>query len=389
MSQNGPAGQNKRFGQYLRRIREDRRISLDAVEEMTHGYPEPVTKSHLSRIENGRAAPSFPRLFALSRVYGIPISSLAEQFETDLHRELTGAVPAPSTPDLLTAELRELRLSGRYGEALALALAALEEPAATRDPGFRTELRLQQIDCLTHLERFESAKLECEKLLNDATISPQQNLLALLSFVICCYRLKRYTIAGMGLDRADAELAAHDHPPRSQALLESTRAAVVYSLGRRDEAIRAFSKAAELHDSVGEPFEACKNRINLGQSRLDLGGLREARKQLTAALDVAEKAGYDRLRALALSHLALVSFREERHEAAERDALRSNSIARPREYFSIVFRNCFYLREIARSRQDEAGVRSNNKTLRTYVGRVDQDLDEVIRFRNEQAGDPS
>ncbi len=71
---------NKRFGGYLRRIREERKLSLAAVEMMSHGLPERVTKSHLSRLENGQATPSFARMYTLSMIYGIPVSSLADRF---------------------------------------------------------------------------------------------------------------------------------------------------------------------------------------------------------------------------------------------------------------------------------------------------------------------
>ena len=52
----------KRFGLYLRRLRESRKLSLDAVEELAAGYPDRITKSHLSRIENGLAEPTFRRM---------------------------------------------------------------------------------------------------------------------------------------------------------------------------------------------------------------------------------------------------------------------------------------------------------------------------------------
>ena len=75
-----PAIDNRRFGIYLRRIREERKLSLAAVEKMSHGLPERVTKSHLSRIENGQASPSLARMYTLSMIYGIPVSSLADRF---------------------------------------------------------------------------------------------------------------------------------------------------------------------------------------------------------------------------------------------------------------------------------------------------------------------
>ena len=76
-----PAMVSKRFGMYLRRIRAERRLSLAAVEKMSHGLPERVTKSHLSRLENGQATPSFARMYTLSMIYEIPVSSLADRFE--------------------------------------------------------------------------------------------------------------------------------------------------------------------------------------------------------------------------------------------------------------------------------------------------------------------
>ena len=108
VGQQRPEIEHKRFGTYLRKVREERKMSLDAVEEMSVGLPERVTKSHLSRIENGQAIPTFPRMFTLSRIYGIPVSHLAERFEIALRqgmfpsgtttRPAPGAKGAPGSP---------------------------------------------------------------------------------------------------------------------------------------------------------------------------------------------------------------------------------------------------------------------------------------------------
>ena len=80
-----PAIYNRRFGMYLRRVREERRLSLAAVEKMSTGLPERVTKSHLSRLENGHAAPSLAGMYTLSMIYEITVSSLADRFERCYH----------------------------------------------------------------------------------------------------------------------------------------------------------------------------------------------------------------------------------------------------------------------------------------------------------------
>src|SRR5262245_23771960 len=79
------------FGGYLKRLRETRRRSLHAVEELSASFPEKVTKSHLSRIENGLALPTFPRLMAMGHIYGVGIASLAERYEIELRRAMTPA----------------------------------------------------------------------------------------------------------------------------------------------------------------------------------------------------------------------------------------------------------------------------------------------------------
>jgi transcriptional regulator with XRE-family HTH domain len=100
---------NAAFGSYLKKVREGRRLSLDAVEELSAGFPEKVTKSHLSRIENGLALPSFPRLMALSHIYGMPIASLAERYELDLRRGMSPVDLGGKSDEEVLEEIERLR----------------------------------------------------------------------------------------------------------------------------------------------------------------------------------------------------------------------------------------------------------------------------------------
>jgi tetratricopeptide (TPR) repeat protein len=385
-----PVIDNRRFGRYLRTLREQRKLSLDAVEEMSLGFPERITKSHLSRIENGRAVPSFPRVFALSQIYGVPITSVAEKFETDLQLEMRPVDLADKSAEEIQRELEQRKVSGRYEEALALASAALERfqqvSGDDRKERFLHELHLYHINCLVHLGRYESAKVDCEKLLNSTELSKRQRLWALLSFVTCCYRLKRFTIAQMGLTEADEALANNDHSDRMKAMTETIRAPVCFAMGRIEDAVESFTRALELFRALADPFEECKARINLSQALIELGELKRARNHLTTALKSSEEAGYDKLVALALSHLSLVTYRLNEPDPAEAYAFRSNAIARPREYLAIVFRNCFYLRSIAEQRGDLAALKSNERTLKAYLSRVEPDLPEAIAYRAHLAG---
>src|SRR6185436_9690647 len=152
----------KRFGSYLRGVREGRKLSLDAVEELSTVYPERITKSHLSRIENGQALPTFPRLFALGQIYGVPVASLAERFEVHYQLEQLPKIEEAALDRAgLQARLDRLRDEGRYAEALDLILAAIER--AGEDVAVRTDLRVGEVQCLVHLGRFELAKAQCEE----------------------------------------------------------------------------------------------------------------------------------------------------------------------------------------------------------------------------------
>ncbi len=376
---------SRRFGDYLRRVREGRRLSLDSVEEMSAGFPERVTKSHLSRIENGQALPTFPRLFALSRIYGVPISAMAERFEVELQHGMTAAEYAARSPGELEAEARRLVPEGMYAEALAIYTAALDrvaEPAQSAHGSVDVlSLRLGRVNCLVHLGRLELAKTETEEILGYPTLTPDSRLVALQFLAICCRRLGRFTVALMVLDHVRGLLERPETSPRIRADFKAIEASVLHETGRDAEAVEAYATALSLYEAVPHPFESCKTRINLAVALLGAGRQAEARRHLEEALGKAESSGYDRLRAWGLSTLAELALQNGDLKAAETYAIRSNAISRPREYITFVFRNCYYLWKIARAKGDEPGVKANERTLRSYVGRVEEALPEVEAFR--------
>jgi len=61
--------------------------------------------------------------------------------------------------------------------------------------------------------------------------------------------------------------------------------------------------------------------------------------------------------------------------------MRSNAIARPREYVTIVFRNCFYLWKIAHAQGDDVFVRANDRALRAMLSKMEESSPEVDEFR--------
>src|SRR5262245_51771055 len=162
------------FGAYLRKLRETRRLSLDAVEELSASFPEKVTKSHLSRIENGLALPTFPRLMAMGHIYGVGIASLAERYEIELRRAMTPAALVSlneQTDEAVLTQFDILLRTGEASEALALIWALADRMRLqNRSKTSAVELQLKIIGCLTKLGRHEFAKSQCEEILSMAGI---------------------------------------------------------------------------------------------------------------------------------------------------------------------------------------------------------------------------
>lgn len=394
MERNESLSENRRFGEYLRKIREHRKLSLDSVEELTVGYPERITKSHLSRIENGQAVPTFPRMFALGEIYGVPISCLAERFEIELRRTMSPADLAQQSDDVILKTGKELRGCGRYAEALQFYEHLLERwssqsVTAPGELGRLIDLRLERTTCLTHLGRYAIAKEESENLLNAESLTPDQRAAALQQFAISCYRLGKYSIALMALESAEAELESKQVSVLLTATLATVKGNILTVVGRSRDAIPLYRAAIQKYERIPAPFEACRARLNLCSAQITINDHKNARKHLTQVLQESQHHGFDRLSALAHSDLAVIAFKEGNLPAAESHCLRSNSIARPREYATVIYRNCYYLWRIAVKNDDKAGIRTHERCLRTYLGRLDEPLPEADAYRAYLAGSES
>ena len=378
--------ENRRFGRYLRSVRESRRLSLDAVEEMSTGYPERITKSHLSRIENGQAVPTFPRMFALSEIYGVPVSSMAERFEIDLKHGMLSASIEGKSREEAEEEAESHRYSGHYREAIGLFDYLIERCVENSEPSRVVGWRLRRAYCLMGLERYNAAKDELELLFNHHELRPLQRLEAFHCFVGCCKRTGRFTIALMAMEQAQREAQGiQDLPPLKKGALDAGYGEVLNALGRGEEAVSAYQSAIDCFEANNQPFEASQTRLNLSNALIELDRNDEARRLLDSSLRSLEGKGFDRLLAFALSNRGKIAFRTGELDAAESFCIRSNSIARPREYTSIIFCNCFYLWRIGEARDDRATINTNEKTLKTLLRRV-TNFEEVEIFRAHLTG---
>jgi len=82
------------FGEFLKKLREDRKMSLYDVEREVK-----ISNAYLSQVERGiRNTPSLKQLAKLAKAYGVPLSVLTEKANEELQgKESTSkkGLPAP------------------------------------------------------------------------------------------------------------------------------------------------------------------------------------------------------------------------------------------------------------------------------------------------------
>jgi tetratricopeptide (TPR) repeat protein len=199
--------------------------------------------------------------------------------------------------------------------------------------------------------------------------------------VTCCFRLGRFALAGMVLEQTRHEAFEAGLDVRVLASLENLGGNLMVATGDLERARIAYERAVHLFEQVPSDFEACRSRVNLAFVRYRCGDLSGGLKDLDQALEDAQRGGFERLQAMGWSHLAVIHFERRELDPAESYAIRSNAIARKQEFFSLVFRNCYYLWRIARAKGDGAAEKMNERTLRAYLSKVDETMPETSAFR--------
>lgn len=327
---------------------------------------------------------------AMGHIYGVPIASLAERYEIELRRSMTPIDLEGQSDEAVLREFEGLVYSGDFNEALIL-IWALADRVRVRDGLAETvlDLRLKIIVCLMKLGRYEFAKNQCEEILSGPGTSESTRLRTLQLFATACFRLQLHPVALLVLDECEKGADQVAGSGRFRADILALRGNLHQDLARPTDALAAYEKALEIYSAAGEAYEVLTVRLNMAVAETDCARLDSARGMLESLLSVLEAGQHERLRAQALSHLAVIHFRDGRLDAAEGAAIKSSTIARSREYHAIIFRNCFYLWKIAKARNDDAGARLNERTLRSYLPRIEESLPELLEFRRITAGDQS
>jgi tetratricopeptide (TPR) repeat protein len=280
------------------------------------------------------------------------------------------------------AAARALEIQGRFAEALSILEAALDRQRTSDGPSEqRIEIELHCVHALTKLGRWATAKEDCERLLSSPDLTARQKVIAMQSLAVCCYKLGKYPVALMVIAHAESEVDKLEDVGSLRVLLTVLKGNVQFAMKQFEEAVEAFRDGVNRYEALGCTFETCRTRLNLAVGLIELGSRSRAREILGQASRTAEANGYERQQAYALGHLGALAFREGDLDGSEAHCLRSNTIARPREYLTILWRNCYYLWRIGRVRNDAVGVNSAERTMKTYLNRVEGYVSELQDYR--------
>jgi tetratricopeptide (TPR) repeat protein len=230
------------------------------------------------------------------------------------------------------------------------------------------------------------AKDECEDLLNFTDLSEEQRAQVLFLLTVCCYRLGKLRVALMCLETVESQTRKLPLGHWQHAAMANLRGSIHLAAEAFSDAASSFHSAVELFEQRGELLEACRNRLNFANVLIELKKPNEAKRQALKAAQAARQGGFERQQAHALHTLGRICYDEGDVGEAESQFLQANVVARRGDFVPAVFLNCYYLWRIARARNDEPAARSNERTLRAYISRVDETTREAREFRQHLAG---
>jgi len=298
------------FGRYLKILRGRCAYSLDDVGSLSQTFPDPITKSYLSRCENGLQRLALSKLIPLSRIYDVPSEVLIERMELDMELDRVGG------PETAGMELDDLYVAGRssldegyvwaaYGFFRDAIIRANSGSVSDRHSSRTEQVLMSYVNCGVAgrvLGRNLFALHELKFVRRVKGLPTTKGPLLLLLFSQCHRNLGDLNLARVtaeqavrGAERAgDARLLAH-------ALSTSGNLAVAQD--KPSIAVSHFQRSFKLLRGLGEDALCATLLNNLAQAFFDLRRYRAARRSAIAAQRFGRELGQHR--ALALSRILL------------------------------------------------------------------------------------
>lgn len=370
-----------RLGNYLRRLRAGYGYSLRRVEERAKAEGGEIDNSQLSRYEKGICYPSFDKLRVLASVFNVSVQAFSDVVDLESYEELK---PADGEPKALVAAGNAALKSGDYGRAFAhyeFALDLLHDGGTASDDEMVDQTRINLATALSRLGKLALAEQELRQALRGArTLAPALNSRALLSLANLHADLGDLMLAEIEAEKAFA-LAKAEHLDLLSARSLHTLGRVLAERRQHLAAIERYREAGALYDTCGETVEAIRVRINLGDSYVAMGKLREGIRLLRSALAEAHATGHRRLEAQCYSNLGDAYRRANEISQSQACFQQSDALAgNPERYTDILFFNAFHEWKMAAAQGNPTREKISFGRLKVLRSSLERRFPEVDAF---------
>lgn len=370
---------SRRFGAYLRALREGRRLTLEDVERLTLHDSEPITRSFLSRLERGRAQVSVPKLIGLARLYRVRVGLLAERHELDRELEHLKQEGAETWDlPLVFSRAREAGRAGQVHRALLLyEQAELRSMRRPREAWARHRARLGVARALAAGGRHRLARAALEELLGER-LPDEARAWAFFFYARASLALGQVLIARAA--HLSLKEVARPWPVEIEAAAPLLEGEYLFFEQRLDQAVAAFLAALDAaRQGCEKPLESlCMCRlaeIGRRQGRLD-----QALDWVNRARDVARTFGVAQMLVQVDTEEGRIHVARRRFGLARESWARARHLARKFELAQELFEIYFELCRLAVRQGEQNEARATLRLLHHLARRLETIPPEAERL---------
>lgn len=375
---------SQRLGNYLRRLRTGYGFSLRRVEDKARGEGGEIDNSQLSRYERGICYPSFDKLCLLANIFNVSIQNFSDLLE--LERVEVFEPEASATYETLRVEGHREWEQGNFARAYAVyerALARLESGVEGEvAPDHLARARFNLARTLLRMGKVSLAETELRIILRKhRDISPETTALVLLC------------LADAHDDKGDRYLAVLE----AEKCLEIARVAghaeyegyalhriarTQFEQGEYDRALESFREARARLEPTASRHDLTLIRTNIGFCHAMVGKSDRGLRELSEALQVAQREGFRRCAAYTLMYMGQVHLMRHEERKAREFFEQSEMMAHGGEerYVDILFQTAFHLWALARTGGNQVQEKVYFGRLKFLRPQLDRRFPEVEKF---------
>lgn len=375
---------SQRLGNYLRRLRTGYGLSLRRVEDKARAEGGEIDNSQLSRYERGICYPSFDKLCLLANIFNVSIQNFSDLLELERVEEYA---PGPrSTYESLRDEGHREWEQGNFVRAYAVyekALARLESGEDGEvEPDLLARARFNLARTLLRMGKISLAETELRIILRKHREIRQDTT----ALVLLC-------LADAHDDKGDSYLAILE----AEKCLEIARAAqhveyegyafhriarTQFEQGEYDRALESFREARTRLEPTASRHDLTLIRTNIGFCHAMVGKTDRGLRELSEALQVAQRDGFRRCAAYTLMYMGQVHLLRHEERKARELFEQAEMMAHGGEerYVDILFQTAFHMWDLARSSGNQIQEKVYFGRLKFLRPQLDRRFPEVEKF---------